>query len=246
MLEKRGQAIINMNRDQIEELDNQITELKNENREQFCKPVSAFITFETQEGYERAIGFEQTRKCGFPVAPKKNLLSCPMHLNPASEPTNIIWENRHVNFLTRLTRASIVIAIMVLLMAGTFTIFYYMKRTVISNNRKYPNVDCQSMFDLYENDVEEFAIRDWYEYYKTNTEGKMNGMLQCFCTQFKQKNGYFACLNTYFYNDQYPICRQWALDLYWGPLLSQIVSYAIVFTNYFLRVVLIILIRKIG
>ena len=61
------------------------------------------------------------------MEPKEHLLGQPLHMDPAAEPTNIIWENRHVTFKERLTRATIVIAITVLLMALTFTLFYFLK-----------------------------------------------------------------------------------------------------------------------
>lgn len=64
-LRKRGQAIIKANDEQEEEFNKEMDRLKDENLEDFTTPISAFISFETQEGHERAIKLKKVRKCFF-------------------------------------------------------------------------------------------------------------------------------------------------------------------------------------
>jgi len=77
-----------------------------EEREKIERPVAAFITFETQEGYERSLeyfGMKQMatkdqiqKRQQFIPAQDTDLLLHKLSFEPAPEPTNIKWENRHV------------------------------------------------------------------------------------------------------------------------------------------------------
>jgi len=50
-------------------------------------PVSAFVTWETEEAVNRALKYSETPQC--------KVLGQEIDLQNASEPTDIIWENRH-------------------------------------------------------------------------------------------------------------------------------------------------------
>jgi hypothetical protein len=57
--------------------------------------VAAFITFETQEAYERACNLKGIKNWKNElVSAKATLLGQPFAMQEAPEPTNIIWENR--------------------------------------------------------------------------------------------------------------------------------------------------------
>ena len=58
LLHDRGSAIIDEKWDKMRKIDEQINQAKNENLEKWCTPVSVFITFQLEEGYERAINME--------------------------------------------------------------------------------------------------------------------------------------------------------------------------------------------
>jgi len=69
--------------------------LKNEKFEELTTPCSIFMTFENEEGYQRACKYEET------VAENNQFedirLWCGNHeidVQEASEPSDIIWENR--------------------------------------------------------------------------------------------------------------------------------------------------------
>ena len=64
------------------------------------RPVCAFITFESDDGYNEALSY--TKKgwlskvtAGDDKATTANILGRPVNFVAATEPTNIIWENRH-------------------------------------------------------------------------------------------------------------------------------------------------------
>lgn len=50
--------------------------------------MSLFVTFETEEGHARA--------CAYNDYPKEKILGQELDLQEASEPTDIIWENRQL------------------------------------------------------------------------------------------------------------------------------------------------------
>jgi len=57
-------------------------------------PCSIFATFETEEGYERALNYNKTIKMEDFVR-YKTILGEEIEIDPASEPSDIIWENRN-------------------------------------------------------------------------------------------------------------------------------------------------------
>lgn len=101
-------------------------------------PCSVFATFETEEGLQRALVYSDIKEC-----PKQQaLLGEDIEIQPASEPTDIIWENRQYEPRERTVKRVIVwiiIGIMLTLSAG---LIY--KMTLIANGSKFmfPKVDC--------------------------------------------------------------------------------------------------------
>jgi len=56
-------------------------------------PISAFITFETEEGFLRAINFSKKAE----LEQRKFIAEAKeVEFNQAPEPSDIIWENRQV------------------------------------------------------------------------------------------------------------------------------------------------------
>lgn len=57
-------------------------------------PCSIFLTFETEEGYQRAVRFNET--CSVHDNLKKHIdfFGHDLELQEAAEPSDIIWENR--------------------------------------------------------------------------------------------------------------------------------------------------------
>lgn len=60
----------------------------------------------------------------------------------ATEPTNIIWEHRHIkgfNYMTRVFGALLITSIM---LGASFAMIISFKQTSIYYNEKFPKVDC--------------------------------------------------------------------------------------------------------
>lgn len=93
------------------------------NYDKLTRPVCAFITFESDDGFNEAINY--SRKASWYSRNNSNddfetemLLNTTPRFKPAAEPTNIIWENRHikvVNYGLRVTGALIITGVMMAL-----------------------------------------------------------------------------------------------------------------------------------
>jgi len=93
LLEARGNAIVSKNFAEKEKVEAEIEHLRTTKGDELSRPVTAYITFETQEGYERA---------------KKMRGDIGQVFSGAPEPTNIIWENLHNHTSNILLRTTIV------------------------------------------------------------------------------------------------------------------------------------------
>ena len=67
-------------------------------------------------------------------------------LKEATEPTNIIWENRHHTSADYAKRTLQVVAIVACLLAVSFMAIYFCKTYAIDNARVYPQIDMKKIF----------------------------------------------------------------------------------------------------
>ena len=128
------------------------------------KPVAAFITFETQEGYERACNIKPYTTWSMKVKSTVRFMGTYLYFNEATEPTNIIWENRGQGGVRQLMKKIGVALLIGLFLFGCMIIFYFLKRTTITNQKRYPpQTNCQlidNQFSVSDLDYETFASVD--------------------------------------------------------------------------------------
>ena len=75
-------------------VEDKISDLKKNKYRELTVPVAAFITFEEEVGYNTALEFEEKDFLGNGKESPYKLLGTDMYFTSATEPTNIIWENR--------------------------------------------------------------------------------------------------------------------------------------------------------
>ncbi len=144
LLRERGNAIMNQKFEKMREVEQKISNLKKDNYDKLTTPVCAFITFEEEDAYILAQAFESTRKEHLKQFMNENLV-----FTEATEPTNIIWENRHFTDKDRFIRtihAWLLIAVLVLI---SFAMIYFCKVQALKVAQKYPNVDCEAVSTAY-------------------------------------------------------------------------------------------------
>ena len=140
LLVKRGTAITNLDFDTVDKLDADILELIGDYKidngvetgmyMKLTKPVCAFVTFETDDGKNEALAYSE-KKSWYKPSKTKDIAQMTIcndipKFKDTSEPTNIIWENRHikgVNYGARVCGA-VMIAIFMLTIAF-FVIFFF-------------------------------------------------------------------------------------------------------------------------
>lgn len=81
--------------EKVKDIEKQINELKKTRYEDFTRPVSAFITFESAAGQFKALKFKPVN-IRASKEPRGTFLESPLIMIQATEPTNIIWENRQL------------------------------------------------------------------------------------------------------------------------------------------------------
>jgi len=125
---------------------------------------------------------------------KKKFLSDDLFLVEATEPTNIIWENRHWTTKDYVYRTFIAFSFICFLLCVSFAIIFYSKIYAIVIDSKYPDVDCDYITEVYgSSDLEKWAYLEYVAYYNA-TEGEeslpFSGTLQCFCDDLTDTLGY--------------------------------------------------------
>ena len=144
LLRKRGQYFGNLKFKEVNDVEQKLLALKEDkvSLEKLSQPVTAFITFESTEGYERCVKylckhgtFSGESNASYKPLP---LLGENMHMNEAPEPSNVIWENLDVSKNTHRKRKIIVAIVIAIFIILTLILFSYLKGFAGINNLKYP------------------------------------------------------------------------------------------------------------
>jgi hypothetical protein len=109
------------------------------------RPVTAFLTFENEEGLNRCKKYDEIVSHDDAYASIRTLLDQPLNFKDAAEPTDIIWENRHFTNFERAKRTVYVIIIVAFLLFISFIIIFYCSKEATKPLLKYPAVDCPSI-----------------------------------------------------------------------------------------------------
>jgi len=99
-----------------------------------------FITWETEEALQRALTWSEDED-----KPQMSILGQDIDVQGASEPTDIIWENRKFSDKDRRRKrwcVGIIVALM-LMCSGIFIYVFTLKS--LAAKEKYPAVDCDSV-----------------------------------------------------------------------------------------------------
>lgn len=127
-LRERGEYIKVEDWQGLDRVNNQIRDaLKNDSSllDDLKRPVSAFITFETEEGHARGIMYDEVAEANEKFAYCRKFLGQDISIQGASEPTDIIWENRGYTPEERMGKRGIVGLIIFVLLAISFVVIFY-------------------------------------------------------------------------------------------------------------------------
>jgi len=173
LLKQRGCAITSSNFKLVRQIDEKINALKIQDQDQqypkLTRPVSAFMTFENEESFRRAIEYganedniELYAERYQPLVQEKwwNDVNARIDIKQASEPSDIIWENRHVTDWDRIKRAIWTGIVIFLALGLSFIVVFIAKQYSYRMMTKYPEVDCTPYYQNYpsEEQLMPFAI----------------------------------------------------------------------------------------
>lgn len=250
MLRERGAAIKAEKWALQAEIEEKINLLKNEKFLELTTPCSIFMTFENEEGYQRACKYEETVEENADLADIKYW--CGNHeidVQEASEPSDIIWENRHFTPTQRRKKECVVALVMFLMLLASFVFIFVCSSISAKALNKYPPIaDCASALVGY--DDAEFMQKAAIMEFRTNTalegEGKSvsySGYVQCFCTDRAAAGDETDA--TYGLK-KLAVCEPYFNSQFTTMLLTNGISYSIIAVNYLLKVFTISLITWIG
>lgn len=109
----------------MREINKKINTLKTKNLEKYNRPVTAFLTFENEEGLNRCRAYNDVVENDDQYSHYRTLLGEELEIKDASEPTDIIWENRHFTAWDRFKRTVIVVGYVTVLLAISFVIIFF-------------------------------------------------------------------------------------------------------------------------
>ena len=189
-MKQRGAQIKAGNFQKVAEIEDKINTLKSENLEHYTRPVFAFITFEKEQGY--AIGSAYDSKD--PV-----FLGQPIKICEATEPTDIIWENRHFTDEQRKSNLFKVLISATLYLLVALVIITLLKLLGMIVTSKYVTTNCSLIKEQFGDKLQAYAYYEYKNFYDQDVDTRMTGVLQCFCQREYQNSDGGAA----FYNKEY-------------------------------------------
>lgn len=165
-LKARGNHIMYQRFDKMREVEAQISTMKNEKYQQLTKPVDAFITFEEEDGLILSQEFEpKFTMTGKRLPSKETFMGEELFFTESTEPTNIIWENRHWGPADYFKRGCIAAGIIFVLLSISFVIIYFSKVVSTQIQAQYPAVSCDNIVETYKSGTPKTADYKDLEYY---------------------------------------------------------------------------------
>ena len=149
LLKARGQIIIQEKWDEMPALDAQINQLKNDHLEEMTTPCSVFMTFADEEGVNRALKYHESVENDEELHELKTWLGChEIEIEAASEPTDIIWENRHFTPIQRSKKSVIATLLILTILLLSFVVIFICSQYSVRALLKYPAVDCSNLTSM--------------------------------------------------------------------------------------------------
>jgi hypothetical protein len=147
MLRERGEYIKKEEYEKMRKVDGEINDYVQNNITKIARPVTAFITFENEEGFNRCAEYNETVDQDPEYADIREFLGFRLEFKEASEPTDIIWENRHLTRQIRAKRTFYVVLLTFFSLCVSFVVVFMVD--FVGENTVYPYADCYSIYSMY-------------------------------------------------------------------------------------------------
>lgn len=151
-------------------------------------PCSVFLTCETEEGFNRAAKYNETVKMK-DFEHYNTFLYHEIDVKEASEPTDIIWENRHYKPIQRFYKKIIVFGVIFLILYLAFKTIFGLQKQSLAMKGRYPAQRCDDYKEQYQGRRQQWMSDAVHEYQTKSERLKVtdqvfyNGPMQCFCKE---------------------------------------------------------------
>lgn len=233
-----------------EKIDAEINRIKNFQIENFTTPCSIFMSFECEEGVNRALQFNKTVLANEEVSHLNLWLDkFTIDIQRASEPTDIIWENRQYTYKQRLFKGIFVTIFLVFLLACSFLMILLCSQSSQRLLNKFPSsIDCELVTSGKSNDdLEASAIIEYTSLHAAEEKGQSvsyKGHVQCFCDiMYSDEN---KADDAEYGEDDLRICKDYQHSKFTTLFATNGITVIIVVINQILTKVSISLITWIG
>lgn len=145
--------------------------------EKLTIPTSAFITFESDD--HKLAALEASKVGNF----EGLICNQEFKVDDASEPTDIIWENRHFTTTQYIKRQLCAFSVIAVLLCISFAVIFAISKYSSAVANVFPAVECSGILESYSGDnLQKYAVDD-YDYITANADKEVqsSGTLKCFC-----------------------------------------------------------------
>lgn len=261
----RGQAIKSESWKDVKKIESKLTNrIQNDQAflDKLQRPCSVFVSMEWEQGKDRADFYEETveidRDLRKPDNDFRQFLGDNITVKPASEPSDIIWENRNILNVTRNFRKCCTGIILAFVLAGSFAVIYYAQMKQFEIAERYPAQVCETHEMEYKDRLSDWQYYAIGEYISNQDIAKQpggmpiyNGPMQCFCKH--QKDAGVSDDTVYTLKNERgtmniseKICKRYEEDLALGLYITLGVTGVVVLVNMLLEMVTFYLVTWIG
>ena len=167
-LRARGGKIASNDFDGMREEETKINALF-QDFDKLTVPTSAFITFESDDTANLA---DETKPDGIITMLNQNFV-----FQTCSEPTDIIWENRHFTGRDYFFRQLFAFTVIGILLFGSLIIIYIISAKSADMASVFPAVNCDGISEAYGDKLQTYAVTD-FDYIEANPGHPSSGTLQ--------------------------------------------------------------------
>ena len=232
-LRDRGAAIAANDFDTMRKKEAEIDKMMENDFQKLTIPTSAFITFEKDDSAVYADMVENSNM---------KLLGQEFKFDRCSEPTDIIWENRHFSPTQYKMRELAAFILIGVLLAGSAAFIYWVSAFSAEMAAVFPPADCEQLAQAYGgySSMQEYAVSD-YDFVQANPGKQSSGCLQCFCINEKKNNADYLT-EDYDQANGDKICEWFEGEVFSVYLWTSALSYLLIGINYILRTICIMVI----
>lgn len=220
------------------------------------RPCSVFLTCESEEGFNRALNYNDNIKLK-DFEHFSTFLGQDIQIKEASEPTDILWENRMYTPFQRFYKKCIVFLIIFAMLYFSFQTIFRLQKKSLSMKDRYPPHPCDDFIEQYQGRRNAWMVDAIHEYQinnkalETTNEVFFTGPMQCFCKSEKADG--HSSSEVYSSTDvktgetfSEPICRNFFIDMLIAKIFGQSISFIVIAINVILKYTIMYLVLWIG